>query len=989
MQQTLSSVLGRMNFKMPIIKAVNCNISELDTIPSQYIVATQLLLSQNKIVSLAGLVQFQCLEKLSLSANRVDDFDEITYLEPLPNLISLRMDLNPISTHPLYRLKLINMLPQLQDLDGIQITQNDKLQACIILEEVFQKDQLLIQEIQTILNIKNSKLDPQRVLYEKVLKEKSKRSRAPWRSIYDAISVQVQNELATCNQNMNFSLYRTQFNSTNGSTKLPQQSVVQFQANQTPKVNYQQTSEVQNNNSQCMLQQNQNEQLQLDSSFQLTQPQTLQKSQFLNEDLLHSDTYREQIDKSDVLKMKNQLETLKNQILEHQKINQDNIQQSLQKINTLNIENDKKQNSITDLQKANKTYQQSIIESKQKSIALEKLLQEAQQALKATQMTAKTETTKITQLSQHCELLATEILTFKKTEKFQKNVQKLRFSWAFQLFKSNTLHQISLKNMSQNIDFRSSKKLKILCFQQLRQQFKLSQKADFYLLKTQNLSFRNSFKKWRQRNILEGFKPVRVINQDKIKADELNKYICKFIPFRIMTISIRKLLFKNRQMDTIEKNIDKKCQFRIKNIAFAAYRSKFTAPRKLGQNLDKMVGKWIKRAYFQNWSKITQRKENAIIISQQLHQQKIQQLVSTSFLEWKQKNNNFKNYNIIIRQKQLIFASQKLKIWREKLSKLTQQIKFNQFLTTKNANFTAKHSCAQNRLIFSIWRLKTRSISHSKRNFSTLKNAFQAWRTQLVTKLKANFTNFKQKSITNQLSASNINEKLQIQTEQNRVQAQQLAVLRKEIAKFHSQAKFYCHENDLLRTKMASNSINSARKEAEISKLRSKVEIAFQSEFEGETANYQIQSEVLQVEIQTLRNAVSGLQSENQRLKQSLKDSNNQEIVQELIQRSQNLYNNNLSNSSQMEVLRDENERQRLENEVLRATLNQKGETVDVMVENMRRELANAKGENAVLVEKVKNLDIERRAYIQQGLGACSEQFEYEDISQRLIVEFL
>ncbi|XP_018332927.1 uncharacterized protein F09G8.5 isoform X3 [Agrilus planipennis] len=83
------------------------------------------LLSINKINSLAD---FQCclaLQELYIRQNDIRDLNQICYLQGLANLRNLWLAENPCSFIDGYRLTVIRALPQLQKLDNIAITQEE------------------------------------------------------------------------------------------------------------------------------------------------------------------------------------------------------------------------------------------------------------------------------------------------------------------------------------------------------------------------------------------------------------------------------------------------------------------------------------------------------------------------------------------------------------------------------------------------------------------------------------------------------------------------------------------------------------------------------------------------------------------------------------------------------------------------------------------------------------------------------------------------
>jgi Leucine rich repeat len=61
-------------------------------------------LSNNAIQCLDGIDKIYSLQFLDVSSNIIDDFSEVQYLNKLPNLEGVRMEDNPIASHPTFRL---------------------------------------------------------------------------------------------------------------------------------------------------------------------------------------------------------------------------------------------------------------------------------------------------------------------------------------------------------------------------------------------------------------------------------------------------------------------------------------------------------------------------------------------------------------------------------------------------------------------------------------------------------------------------------------------------------------------------------------------------------------------------------------------------------------------------------------------------------------------------------------------------------------------
>eukprot|EP00879_Flechtneria_rotunda_P031942 GHRR01035063.1.p1 GENE.GHRR01035063.1~~GHRR01035063.1.p1 ORF type:complete len:287 (+),score=83.59 GHRR01035063.1:224-1084(+) len=112
------------------VAAVERFISEIDQLPKQYQFAETVYLSRNSLRSLQGIQQFPQLQVLSCSGNLLAD---ITELQPLAkgcqHVQIASFDSNPIASLPNYRAKVVQLLPKLQVLDGIQVTAADRQRA--------------------------------------------------------------------------------------------------------------------------------------------------------------------------------------------------------------------------------------------------------------------------------------------------------------------------------------------------------------------------------------------------------------------------------------------------------------------------------------------------------------------------------------------------------------------------------------------------------------------------------------------------------------------------------------------------------------------------------------------------------------------------------------------------------------------------------------------------------------------------------------------
>lgn len=101
------------------------DISIIEEMPSLEIVS----LSVNKIRTLRPFANLQNLRELYLRRNLISNLNEIKHLTDCQNLSVLWLSENPICDNPNYRAVVICVLPQLQKLDDIAITDEERDKA--------------------------------------------------------------------------------------------------------------------------------------------------------------------------------------------------------------------------------------------------------------------------------------------------------------------------------------------------------------------------------------------------------------------------------------------------------------------------------------------------------------------------------------------------------------------------------------------------------------------------------------------------------------------------------------------------------------------------------------------------------------------------------------------------------------------------------------------------------------------------------------------
>ena len=112
------------------------DISIIEEMPSLEIVS----LSVNKIRTLRPFSNLQNLRELYLRQNLISNLNEIKYLTDCQNLTVLWLSQNPICDNPNYRAVIICVLPQLQKLDDITITDEEREKAEKKLSGNFEED---------------------------------------------------------------------------------------------------------------------------------------------------------------------------------------------------------------------------------------------------------------------------------------------------------------------------------------------------------------------------------------------------------------------------------------------------------------------------------------------------------------------------------------------------------------------------------------------------------------------------------------------------------------------------------------------------------------------------------------------------------------------------------------------------------------------------------------------------------------------------------
>ena len=128
------------------------DISIIEEMPSLEIVS----LSVNKIRTLRPFSNLTNLRELYLRRNLITNLNEIKYLTDCQNLNVLWLSENPICDNPNYRAVVICVLPQLQKLDDIAITDEEREKAEKKLSGNFEEDNDDEEEDQNIQEEENN-----------------------------------------------------------------------------------------------------------------------------------------------------------------------------------------------------------------------------------------------------------------------------------------------------------------------------------------------------------------------------------------------------------------------------------------------------------------------------------------------------------------------------------------------------------------------------------------------------------------------------------------------------------------------------------------------------------------------------------------------------------------------------------------------------------------------------------------------------------------
>lgn len=90
-------------------------------------------LAINNIEKVENLERCESLEKLDLTLNFIGDIESVASLAKNKNLVNLYLTGNPCCDYENYRNYVIAKVPQLQSLDGKEITRSQRIQVLLLI----------------------------------------------------------------------------------------------------------------------------------------------------------------------------------------------------------------------------------------------------------------------------------------------------------------------------------------------------------------------------------------------------------------------------------------------------------------------------------------------------------------------------------------------------------------------------------------------------------------------------------------------------------------------------------------------------------------------------------------------------------------------------------------------------------------------------------------------------------------------------------------
>jgi hypothetical protein len=134
----LSSILQEApgQFNGSRLSAVEKFVTTIDKLPEPYPAAETVYLSRNCLTTLSGIEQFHAVKVLSFADNLLQNFSELSTLaNACPTLVAASFTGNPMASLPNYRSHVISLLPNLQSLDGITISKQERQSSTSLLQQ--------------------------------------------------------------------------------------------------------------------------------------------------------------------------------------------------------------------------------------------------------------------------------------------------------------------------------------------------------------------------------------------------------------------------------------------------------------------------------------------------------------------------------------------------------------------------------------------------------------------------------------------------------------------------------------------------------------------------------------------------------------------------------------------------------------------------------------------------------------------------------------
>lgn len=152
---TLSNALRTHSSTPNIAKLsmVNCSISLIDQIPRTFCENVRTLyLSNNNLLSLKGIEQFNNTQSLSCANNLIRYLGEIRWLNKLEGLEKIVLEGNVVTSMPFYRDYIIGMCPKIASIDGIKVSTNERHNAKSTARKAQSfYDQLRLNELRNVI----------------------------------------------------------------------------------------------------------------------------------------------------------------------------------------------------------------------------------------------------------------------------------------------------------------------------------------------------------------------------------------------------------------------------------------------------------------------------------------------------------------------------------------------------------------------------------------------------------------------------------------------------------------------------------------------------------------------------------------------------------------------------------------------------------------------------------------------------------------------